>query len=291
MSLIESALEKVRRNAGLPAAPADASARAAASGSPSTPEAEPKHVAIDWTAVRAAGYLPAEDQSRRFADHYRQIKRPLIEKALAANSPADMRLILISSAIPGDGKTFTAVNLALSMARERDISLLLVDADVPRAQASRVFGLSSAPGLMDALANESLDAESLIVRTDVRGLDILPAGRSVENATELLASTRMAQIAARMAQRNPRRLVLLDSSPLLASSEARALVRIPGQIVLVVRAGQTPRQAVLDALGHVDPKKLQGLVLNQAPVRRGDGYYYGHSNYGSAEQSSGVEPR
>ncbi len=272
MSLIENALEKVRRNAGL--APAGQAAVAEPARSLAVTDPDLKQISVDWTDVRAAGYLPAEAQSRRFADHYRQIKRPLIEKALAAGGPADMRLILITSAVPGDGKTFTAVNLALSMARERDVSVLLVDADVPRAQASRVFGLSDAPGLMDALVNESRDVESLVVRTDIEGLDILPAGKSVENATELLASARMQQLATRIAQRNPRRLVLFDSSPLLASSEARVLVRIPGQIVLVVRAGETPRQAVLDAMGHLDRKKLQGLVLNQAPVRRGDGYYY-----------------
>lgn len=282
MSLIENALEKVRRNAGLAAAAAGQAA-AEPAGGPSVSDLDLKHISVDWKAVRAAGYLPAADQSRRFADHYRQIKRPLIEKALATGGPADMRLILITSAVPGDGKTFTALNLALSMARERDVSVLLVDADLPRAQTSHVFGLSDAPGLMDALVDESRDVESLVVRTDVEGLDILPAGKTIENATELLASSRMQQICARIAQRNPRRLTLFDSSPLLASSEARVLVRIPGQIVLVVRAGQTPRQAVLDAMSHVDRKKLQGLVLNQAPVRRGDGYYY--YGYGDSKPS------
>ena len=101
----------------------------------------------------------------------------------------------------------------------------------------RYLAIRGEPGLLDALRDESLEVESLIEHTDIRGLEILPAGRFVENATELLASARMAQIAARIGARNPRRLVVFDSAPLLVSSEARVLLRIPGQVVLVVRAG------------------------------------------------------
>jgi protein-tyrosine kinase len=159
--------------------------------------------------------------------------------------------------------------------------VLLVDADGPRARISEVFKLKGEQGLLDALADESLDVESLIVRTDVRGLEILPAGRFIEQATELLASARMSQIASRLAARNSRRLIVLDSAPLLVSSEARVLTRIPGQIVLVVRAGITPQQAVVDAVGQLDRQKLQGLVVNQARTSPGDGYY-GYPSYGEA---------
>ena len=146
-----------------------------------------------------------------------------------------MRLIMVTSALPGDGKTFTSINLALSMARERDISVLLVDGDTARARISEVLGLRQQPGLLDALADESTDVESLVARTDVHGLEVLPAGRFAESSTELIASVRMAQIAVRLTATNPRRLVLIDSGPVLASSDARALMRTPGQIVLVVR--------------------------------------------------------
>ncbi len=193
-----------------------------------------------------------------------------------------MGLILVTSALPGDGKTFTSINLALSMARERDVSVLLIDADAPRANISRVLGIRKEPGLLDALMDESVDVESLIMRTDIRGLDVLPAGSSVENATELLASARMSQIAERIGSRHPMRLVVFDSAPLLVSSEARVLTRIPGQIVLVVRAGATPQRAVQEAVGHLDKQKLRGLIVNGAPMRQG-GDYYGYSEYGSAD--------
>jgi exopolysaccharide/PEP-CTERM locus tyrosine autokinase len=249
---------------------------------PAEPDYPTKRIAIDTAALRKAGYLPEESHQRQFADYYRRIKRPLIEKAIATGAPADMRLILVTSALPGDGKTFTSINLAMSIARERDVSVLLVDADLPKGHISRAFGVDGQPGLLDALQDETLDVESLVVRTDVRGLDILPAGKMLDTAPELIASARMAQVAARLSGRNPRRLALFDSSPLLVSSEARALVQIPGQVLLVVRAGKTPRQALLDAITHVDKKKLQGLVLNEAPVGRGDGYY-GYSYYGAGD--------
>jgi len=293
VSLIESALEKLRR--GVETA-AEVRPPAARGPSPVVNVAaaitlsldEPSNrICLDIPKLRAAGYLPEGGLERRFADHYRQIKRPIVEKALAGTP--EMRLVLISSALPGDGKSFTSLNLALSMARERDISVLLVDADGPRGRLSEVLGLRSKLGLLDALVDETLDVESLIYGTDVRGLDILPAGKFIENSTELLASGRMGQLATRLAAKNPRRLVLFDSAPLLVSSEARVLLRIPGQVILVVRSGVTPRQAILEAVGHVDRSKLQGLVLNQTSFQGGGGYYeYGTYGKDSGSNAEGV---
>jgi protein-tyrosine kinase len=295
VSLIESALDKLRK-----ADPVDVPARVAGpkpsrSGSlgrvdasaqehPQAPLTPSKHLTIDPLALRAAGYLPEEPLQRRFADHYRQIKRPLVEKALGGTR--DMGLILVTSALPGDGKTFTSINLALSMARERDVSVLLIDADTARANISNVLGIRAEPGLTDALTDESIDIESLIMRADVRGLDVLPAGRSVENATELLASARMQQVFERIGTRHPRRLVVIDSAPLLVSSEARVLTRIPGQIVLVVRSGATPQRAVQEAAAQIDKLKLRGLIVNNAHFRQADGYY-GYSEYSNTDESAG----
>jgi exopolysaccharide/PEP-CTERM locus tyrosine autokinase len=225
--------------------------------------------------------MPESGRERQFANHYRQIKRPLIAKALAsggdtvARSP---RLIMMASALPGDGKTFTSINLAVSMARERDISVVLVDADLPKPHVSRVFGVDQEPGLLDALSDANLDVESLLIPTDAGALSILPAGKHNESATELLASVRMAAILARLLARNPRRIVLFDSPPLLISSESRALAATMGQIVLVVRSGSTPRQAVLDVLEDLGENSPVSLVLNQGRVALGD--YYGYGDYG-----------
>jgi exopolysaccharide/PEP-CTERM locus tyrosine autokinase len=280
MSIIESALDKVRRT---PVAPADASAALQPVPDAQAPATfAQRRIAIDFNLLRAQGELPEAGLERRFADYYREIKRPLVQAMLAGDARPESRLALVTSALPGEGKTFTALNLAFSVARERDVSVLLVDADVPKGHLSRTFGLQGEFGLLDALTDESIDIDSLIIGTDVKGFEILPAGRPVEGAAELLASARMGQLAARLA-RHPRRLVLFDSAPLLASSEARALKQLPGRTLLVTRAGRTSRQALLDAIALIDKTKLHGLVLNDAHASNGDDYYthYGYSGYGA----------
>ena len=236
---------------------------------------------IDNAALRAAGYLPETEKERQFADQYRRIKRPLIDKALSGDSEfGDPRIMMVTSALPGDGKTFTGINLALSLSLERDISVLLIDADVAKRHVSQIFGLDSKPGLLDVLADDKLDVASVVISTTTRGLSILPAGSRVSNTAELLSSNRMAKILASLCARNPRRILLLDSPPLLVTNEGRALVKVVGQVVLVVRAGQTPRQAVQAAVDLFDARQAGGVVLNQVPGAS-TGEYYGYGSYGT----------
>ena len=236
---------------------------------------------IDVNALRAGGYLPEVSKERQFADHFRRIKRPLIEKALSGDSPGgEPRIIMVASAVPGDGKTFTSINLAFSMALERDISVLLIDSDVAKHHITDIFGLRDRKGLLDALTDESLEPEALVVPTSLRGFSILPAGTRVEGTAELVSSNRMRQIVASLSARNPRRILLLDSPPLLITDEGRALVKIAGQVVLVVRAGETPRHAVQAAIGMFDEKQAGGLILNQVEVGFTEAYY-GYAAYGT----------
>lgn len=280
MSIIETAIDKLRRVG--PTTPTVAQVGSAVARSaavevaPITPH---RRIHIDLNELRARGEMPEAGQERRFADYYREIKRPLIQKALAADARPESRLILVSSALPGEGKTFTALNLALSIARERDVSVLLVDADFPKAHLGRTFGIQDERGLLDAVADDALDVESLVLGTDLRGLELLPGGKAPEGAaSELIASARMTQVVARLTARHPRRLVLFDSAPLLVASEARALKQIPGEVLMVARAGRTPRQALLDAIALIDKTRLHGLVLNDTDAGFGDGYsgYYGY---------------
>ena len=248
-----------------------------------------RFVKIDRKRLRAAGFIPDETQERRFADQYRRIKRPILVQveALSAAKAPGARLVLMASALPSDGKTFTSINLALSMARERDVSVLIIDGDVAKPHISRIFGIDREPGLLDALANEALDIESLVLPTDVQGLSMLSAGKHNDAATELLASARMNQLITRLTARDPRRILLLDSPPLLLSSESRALVHNAGQVVLVVRAGHTPRRAVEEAIGFIGEDKPLGLVLNQSQMALSEGYY-GYGSYGDAASSAGA---
>jgi exopolysaccharide/PEP-CTERM locus tyrosine autokinase len=289
LSLIENSLEKLRRAASAPK-------EGVATGAPLRLEPvatlEPRHAhkrtPVDLGRLRAEGYLPDPQEERRFADYCHRIKRPLIQRALASDAAQDARLIVLSSALPGEGKTFIAMNLALSMARERDISVLLVDGDLPKAHISRVLGLHDEPGLVNALRDDRVDVESLIFDTDIANLEVLPAGGPCEGAAELVASARMREVATRLTTLNPRRLVLFDSPPLLVSSEARALMPVPGQIVLVARAGHTPRRAITDAIANIDRKKLLGLVLNDAHV---SGNQHGYYDYGYGAPAEAVVRR
>ena len=240
-----------------------------------------KHITVDNAALRASGYFPEADRDRQFADQYRRIKNPLIEKALSASSGSpEPRVIMVTSALPGDGKTFTSINLTLSLALEHDVSVLLIDADVAKRHISTMFKLQDQPGLLDALVDERLDPESLIVPTTTRGLSILPAGKVVAGTSELLNSNRMRHIIATLTARLQRRLLILDSPPLLVTNEGTALIKIAGQVVLVVRAGVTPRPAVQSALALIDAEQAGGIVLNQMHGITGEGYY-GYGEYGS----------
>ena len=165
------------------------------------------------------------------------------------------------------------------MALERDISVLLVDCDVAKRHTSEILGMKQENGLLDVLVDDSVDVESLIVQTDLPGLSILPAGQRVESTAELLSSNRMRQTIASLCARNPRRIVLMDSPPLLITNEGRTLVKIAGQIVLVVRAGHTSRQALQDAVALFDEQQAGGLILNDVAV--GSDGYYGYGSYGS----------
>ncbi|MDB6091111.1 MAG: hypothetical protein JWN85_3895 [Gammaproteobacteria bacterium] len=244
-----------------------------------------KVVAINHTALRTARLLPPEDQERRTAAEYRQIKRPLLAAAFGRGVPAvsSGRAIMIASALPGEGKTFTSINLALSIALEKDTTVLLVDGDVAKSHLSRTFGINDEPGLMDLLQDESPDAASAILPTTMRGLSILPAGQNTATATELLASTRMERLVADLL-RVPGRILVFDSPPLLLTTESRALTSVVGQVVVVVRAEETSHKAVLDALMCMGEGRSVGLILNQCQSSPSQAYY-GYGEYGQSSDA------
>jgi protein-tyrosine kinase len=239
-------------------------------------------VHVDRARLQAEGYLPPAKSERLIANQFRHIKRPLIRNALGKGVEAipDGQLVMVTSSLPGEGKTFNSINLGLSLAREKDLQVVLVDADVAKQTVSRIFGIEGQPGLLNALTDESVDVESLILPTDVPGLQLLPAGQYAEDvATELLASARMDEVAVRLGARSAKRIVLFDSPPLLLTNESRVLASLMGQILLVVLAGETPQQAVLEAIGYLAEDKPVGLVLNQSKAGR-PGSYYGYGSYG-----------
>jgi protein-tyrosine kinase len=290
MSVIENTLKRLQgqRAAGNPAAAVDGKGYGAVSAagaarrrvSPADAATAEPGVAIDQNALRAAGMLPPVHQEHEIAQQYRRIKRPLINNALGrgVTQLASGNIIMITSAVPGEGKTFMSLNLALSMRLEEDITVLLVDGDVVNPRMTQILGVESRPGLLDLAKDPGLSADAVILTTDLPGLSFLPAGRQEANATELVASARMHQVVSKLGSDNPARLVLFDSAPLLVTTEAQALAHFAGQVVLVVHADQTPQHVVLDALETLAEDKPAFLVLNQITRHSHSGYYY---EYGS----------
>ena len=221
----------------------------------------------------------------RVAEEFRTIKRPLlrnteIEGADVAN------LIMVTSALMGDGKTFTALNLAISIAMEEDRTVLFVDADVATAQAGKLLGISKdSPGLIDVLENKGISLADAILPTSIDNLRILPAGNGHERSTELLASQSMRRLMEELSGRYPDRVIVFDSPALLLTSEASVLASFMGQIAFVVSTDQTSQEAITRALEHIGDDKIIGMVLNKAHSRRsklfGLGYGYG---YGSSDR-------
>lgn len=251
---------------------------------------------VDREALRNEGLLAPEQDVAMLANQYRAIKRPLIRHAFGkrATKVKDGNLIMVTSALAGEGKTFTSINLALSMAQERDHSVVLVDADVAKPHVSTIFGVSEEPGLLDLLEDSSLTPQSLVMATDVERLFVLPAGSPRVNSTELLASDQMEVVAHALASIAVQPIVIFDSPPLLQTSESSVVAALAGQVLVVVRAGQTSQQAVTSALDMLGEEQAVNLVLNQA-TEAGGGYHYGfdygYSGYrGRADESADEAP-
>jgi len=280
MSLVERALQKLQQTSprvALPGAAAEVQVAVQASPTrPGVPGPLGQPLAMNVVALRSAGLLPPQAEEHQLAQQYRRVKRPLIANAIGRGAPRVQggQLIMVTSALPGEGKTFTSLNLALSMSIDKDVHVVLVDADVAKPHISRLLGVSESEGLLDALRNAELDVERLIRPTDVPNLAILPAGTQSSEATELLASARMGQVTAALAEHDHQRIVLFDSPPLLHTTESHALAQSMGQVVVVVRAESTAQPVVLDALKLLEGHRAVSLVLNQSVKSASTAYYY-----------------
>lgn len=245
-------------------------------------------ISIDLDALARAGFVIPGAPRTPLADQYRVIKRPLIANAMASGPAAvdGANLIMVTSALAGEGKSFTALNLALSMAAELDNTVLLVDADVAKPSLPGMLGLQAERGLIDVLDGRT-DLGSVLLRTNVDKLSLLPSGGFHPRATELLASETMRRLLQDISQRYPERLVVFDSPPLLLTTEAAALARHMGQVVLVIHAETTLQVDVERALATIDSCPIRLAVLNQCRQAARDVYGYGQA-YGSSGEGAAV---
>ncbi|WP_459787007.1 P-loop NTPase family protein [Alteriqipengyuania sp. 357] len=234
-------------------------------------------VSVDYARLRERGFIDPNGQSSSLAEEFRIVKRQVLEAARLAGT-GRARRILITSPHQNEGKTFCAVNLALSLAAERDLEVVLVDADIANPSLKEVFGLPERAGLMDVLADEECPVERNVLQTDIPGLFLLPPGREPSHASEALASRRTAEVFERLTAQAPNRIVLVDSPPALAASPAAELAKHVGQTILVARADRTAKTALEDAAQLLAACPDIKLVLNGAnfsPSGRRFGSYQG----------------
>ncbi|MDH4290401.1 MAG: XrtA-associated tyrosine autokinase [Aquincola sp.] len=242
-----------------------------------------KTVQIDLMGLAEQGYLVPGAPRSSLAEEMRAIKQPLLKHAREALSsqPGSIHanLIMLTSALPGEGKTFCALNLALSIASEVDSSVLLVDADVVRPAVMNRLGVAEHhKGLLDLLSDTSLELPEVILKTNVPKLSVLPAGAPTAHSTELLASDAMRELLHEMATRYPERIVIFDAPPLLSTTESRVLASRMGQLVMVVAAGSTPTLELQQAFTALEHCPLVHCLLNRtssSSEQHRYGYYTG----------------
>jgi receptor protein-tyrosine kinase len=238
---------------------------------------------IDLPELRDLGYVVPDSPATATAEEFRIIKRQLLVNAMARGDNAihNGNLILVCSSQPNEGKTFCAVNLALSIASERDVTVLLVDADFAKPEVLSTLGVEGGKGLIDVVADPNLDLADCLIRTNIENLSVLPAGRQHNLTTELLASERMGDMIEEIAKRYPDRIIIFDSPPALASSAASVLAMHVGQVMFVVEAESTRETEIRDGLSMMSPCEHVQLVLNKvryAGIGRRFGTYYGYGS-------------
>lgn len=265
--------------------PAEAPLALAATSAPTPtierPAAEPvftsRRVELDLESLASAGIVTPNAPRSAIADQYRVIKRPLIQNALGKGAvPLNHgNLIMVTSAMSGEGKSYTSINLAMSIAAELDHTVMLVDADVARPSIPRVLGLAPGPGLLDLLEGRA-EMSQVLLRTNIEKLTVLPSGSPHPRATELLASEAMRNLIDDMATRYADRIIIFDSPPLLLTTESRVLATHMGQIVVVVHAGRTLQADVQHALSTIESCPVRMMLLNKAQGNAHGAYSYGY---------------
>lgn len=233
---------------------------------------------VDRDQLRRQSMITPDGERTPSAESFRRVKRHILANVAKSKGDTPANLVMVTSALAGEGKTFCAINLAISIALEMDRTVLLVDADVAKPSVPQALGLKAKRGLMDVLLDRRIDLTEVLWKTDIGKLTLLPAGTALQhNTTELLASDAMRELLQEMAERYHDRILIFDSPPLLAASEAGVLASQMGQIVMVVEAGKTSEAELKAALGRIEASSVAGLLLNKV---EGPGQAYHYGGYG-----------
>jgi protein-tyrosine kinase len=234
---------------------------------------------IDAVSLERAGMMDWSRTRTRISEEFRLVQRQIIRSAFGLGAePGFSNLLLVTSARPGEGKSFMASNLAGSIARQGDHHVLLVDADSKRDSICYSLGLAHARGLLDLAADAKLDPSLLIVRTPIERLSILPVGRERDRSAELFSSKEMTRLIQNLGRRFADRLLILDAPPCLSASDPATLAQVVGQILFVVEANRTQRDVIEASLDLIQSCPTISLVLNKQ--RNSSRYTFGaYSSY------------
>lgn len=237
---------------------------------------------MDEGALHRAGLWPDAENSRRLADEFRIAKRSVLSRFTRSRGASGLRrVVAVSSALAGEGKSFSSFHLAMSFALERESAVLLIDGDAPRPSLTEAMGCSGRPGLLNCLEGTATLDEALY-RTNVPGLWFLPAGQSAHAAAELMSSPQTGPLLDAATARLGNVVIVVDTSPLLLTVEARALVDVADQTLLVVKANSTPQGAILQALDEIGEGRTVQLLLNRRVASKLDAYQYYYASYGTS---------
>jgi len=221
------------------------------------------HQEVERWRMREEGLIVPEDTVTATLEEFRIVKRELLADARASKDDKARRIV-VTSPHPAEGKTYCSLNLAIALAAEREIEVLLVDADVMKPSIPKRLGFTAEQGLMDALADDSIKPEKLVISTDIERLFVLPLGQRTARDAEYLASNRTGEVLDRLTRDAPNRIVIFDTPPALAASAAAELASHVGQVVLVARADETARAALEDATHLMSACDDIKLLLNGA---------------------------
>ena len=236
-------------------------------------------IILNGERLTERGFIYSSDSSHHIQEEFRHIKRKLINNAFgpASKTLKHSNLIMVSSSNPNEGKTFIAINLALSIALEQDKTVLLVDADVLRPSIQRELEIESKEGLLEYLIDEVSSLSDVIYNTNISNLKLIPAGQPHRLTNELLASTKMVSLAEELAQRYPDRIVIFDCPPILGVTETPVLSSLVGQAVIVVEESKTKLEDVKKSVSQLNEDIAIGIVMNKTIKSKKDEYgYYGY---------------
>lgn len=237
-------------------------------------------IELNFEQLGLKGFLTPQTVNITLSEQFRRIKMPILSNAFGRNKLETERsnLVMVTSSIQNEGKSFTSFNLAMSIAKEFNHTVLYIDADITQRMMDSLFKLGTRAGLVDLLLDNDKDMSELLLKTNVPRLTLLPSGRAYDRVTELWASLRMTELMNELSQRYHDRLIIFDTPPLLQDSSAEMLAKLVGQIIVVIEAEKTPRHIIEEAVNLLEGPQYVGLLLNKSNQRETADYGYYSNN-------------